>query len=78
MQIHSKGIIKIEFDDLPGREIGFCQIYPNAFKISVDRIYWNAVNDTDRFSLLVHELCHCEFDIPHYLRGNAMNNMVFY
>ncbi len=67
-QYHSENF-KLVFDDnntLGKGEIGICQPFPNAFKISLNRKYWNRASDVSRFSLVVHENSHCMFEIPHF------------
>ncbi len=62
---------KIIFDNnnhiLNKGEIGICQPFPNAYKISLSKKYWDNVSDLKRFSLLIHEASHCDFDVPHFV-----------
>ena len=51
-------------DELEGKAIGVC--YMGRFAVFIDRLYWmTASTPEERFTLIMHELGHCELFRPH-------------
>jgi len=46
--------------------IGYCQKYSNGFKIVLNEQYWyHNLDGSGKRQLLLHEMCHCIFNIKH-------------
>lgn len=56
---------KIEFHEFVKNEIGMCLGKPNKYTIWIKKKYWDEGSDNEKFSLLIHELSHCELDLDH-------------
>ena len=55
----------VEFGDTE-EAIGYCQHYPNGFKIVLKEDYWNRILDkAGKRQLLLHEMMHCIFYTKH-------------
>ena len=60
--------ILVDFGDTEGA-IGYCQRFPNGFKIIIDKNYWdNKLDDLGKRQLLLHEMMHCIFKVGHNLK----------
>lgn len=57
--------ILVDFGDTDDA-IGYCQKYSNGFKIVLNKNKWYyGLDDIGRRQLLLHEMCHCIFNIKH-------------
>lgn len=58
--VFTKGL----FDKWDGA-VGLCSKTRFSSLIQVDKGYWNVLTPTEQYSLLMHELLHCELNIGH-------------
>jgi len=57
----------VEFADLSDRKAGLCFRSRNLIKF--DRTYWSKSDDAAKKALLLHEIGHCVFSLPHTNSG---------
>lgn len=74
----------VVFGALDGTTAGICEVWSDGYtKVTVDREYFDTINENQREELMYHELGHCELDRDHseamtYKGGKRVPESVMY
>lgn len=68
-------VTSVDPEVMPEEALGICMYQLIHRSIWIDRKYWQAADDSDRYSLMAHEYAHCALDKEHSL---DYNNYMFF